>query len=337
MPGGGGFGWAPGEFTDDTQMTIVLARHLRGHVGGIDQAALAGEFAHWARDAADVGNQTRSVLGAVGRGVDWRTAARALPLDAAGNGSLSPATVHKYLVILRQALAEAVVSRRVPSNPGDGMAGLAVNATTERRALTQNEIAALVRAAGGTRFDVAIRLAIVTGMRESEILGLRWADVDLDGRRLTVRRALSYAYGKMAFKEPKSARSWRTIELSATTVAMLREHRTRQAEHRLHVGPVWQEHDLVLPSGEGKPWLPRDFYRDYRTIVDATSIEEPESVTFHVLRHTAATQWIRAGVDILTVSRRLGHASAAFTMDVYGHLLAGQQRHAAEVFDHLLG
>jgi len=87
MPGGGGFNWAPGEFTDDTQMALVLARHLRD-VGAVDPDRLAPAFAEWAKDAADVGIQTRRVLGAVTSGADWREAAAALPPTAEGNGSL---------------------------------------------------------------------------------------------------------------------------------------------------------------------------------------------------------------------------------------------------------
>ena len=88
MPGGGAFHWAPGEFTDDTQMALVLARHLRAHQGSIDQDLLARDFAAWTESAADVGNQTRSVLSQVKRGVGWRTATGILHPNAAGNGSL---------------------------------------------------------------------------------------------------------------------------------------------------------------------------------------------------------------------------------------------------------
>lgn len=88
LPGGGSFGWAPGEFTDDTQMALVLASHLRARGGQLDQDALAHEFARWAQNAADVGNQTRAVLGAVTRGERWQDAVRSLAPDAEGNGSL---------------------------------------------------------------------------------------------------------------------------------------------------------------------------------------------------------------------------------------------------------
>jgi ADP-ribosyl-[dinitrogen reductase] hydrolase len=88
MPGGGAFDWAPGEFTDDTQMALVLARHLRAHQGRIAPQVLAEQFADWASDAADVGNQTRRVLNAVRAGAPWEEAVAVLAPDAAGNGSL---------------------------------------------------------------------------------------------------------------------------------------------------------------------------------------------------------------------------------------------------------
>ena len=93
---------------------------------------------------------------------------------------------------------------------------------------------------------------------------------------------------------------------------------------------------MVFPSSIGTPWVRRAFYRDYKMLVNESGIAAPQSVKWHTLRHTAASQWIKAGVDIFTVSRRLGHSSAAFTMDRYGHLLKGQQRQAAEALDHLL-
>jgi integrase len=105
---------------------------------------------------------------------------------------------------------------------------------------------------------------------------------------------------------------------------------------RLLLGPLWNENGLMFPATDGKPWLPRVFYRGYRSVVGATAIVEPHRVDFHCLRHTAASQWIRHGVDVFTVSRRLGHASASFTMDVYSHLLKGQQQAAASALDHLL-
>lgn len=110
----------------------------------------------------------------------------------------------------------------------------------------------------------------------------------------------------------------------------------RQLERRREFGAVWQEHDLVFPSTIGTPWFRRTFYRDYKKVVDKSVLRDPNTVHWHTLRHTAASEWIRHGVDVFTVSRRLGHASAAFTMHTYGHLLKGQQLTAAEALDNVL-
>ena len=102
------------------------------------------------------------------------------------------------------------------------------------------------------------------------------------------------------------------------------------------LGPVWQETGPVFPSTIGTPWLSRVLYRGYRALLERSGIGDVGTVNWHTLRHTAATQWLRHGVDVFSVSRRLGHSSASFTMDVYAHLLKGQQRQAAEALDYLL-
>lgn len=245
-----------------------------------------------------------------------------------GDGStsaepLQPATVYKHMVVLRQSLAEAVRHNLISRNPTDAVARPSVTRRTEQRALTEDEIRDLVETATGTRFDVPVRLTLATGLRQSELLKLRWADVELQQAAINVAGT-------------KTANSRRRIELSARMVEVLRSHRQEQRKRRLRLGASWTESGLVFPSSRGTPWNRYAFYRDYKALLRKADIEDPASVTWHTLRHTAASQWIRHGADIFTVSRRLGHASAAFTMDVYAHLLRGQQRVAAEALDHLL-
>jgi len=249
---------------------------------------------------------------------------------------LSGSTVHKHFVVLRQALADALKVGLIVRNPIDAVSAPSVKVRDERRALSEDEIGGLLSAAADTRFDAAIRVTLATGLRQGELLALRWEDVDLEGATLRVCRTLSYVDGKTVFSNPKTANSRRSVELSEATVQALRSHRVKQAEHRLRLGSIWREHGLVFPSLIGTPWIGRDFYRSYRPVVDASGIADPASVNWHTLRHTAATQWLAHGADVFSVSRRLGHASASFTMDVYAHLLKGQQRQAAEALDDLL-
>ncbi|HUF54307.1 MAG TPA: site-specific integrase, partial [Dehalococcoidia bacterium] len=185
-------------------------------------------------------------------------------------------------------------------------------------------------------YDVPIRLTLATGLRQGELLGLEWEDVDLDQRLLLVQRTMTYVAGQVIFGPPKTERSRRTIELSAAIAERLRAHRTAQTSCRLMLGPAWQDYDMVFPSSIGTPWLSRPFYRGYRKVLERSGIASLDTVNWHSLRHTAATQWLRLGVDVFSVSRRLGHSSASFTMDVYAHMLTGQQRQAAEALDHLL-
>ncbi|MCC6387465.1 MAG: site-specific integrase [Dehalococcoidia bacterium] len=269
--------------------------------------------------------------------------------ESTAKGPLAGSTVHKHMVVLREALDDALRAGLIPVNPIQAVRAPSVRAAAEQRALSEAEITTLLAEAKGTRYDVPIRTALASGMREGELLGARWEDFDPDAAILCVRQTLVYVRGKVSFKEPKSENSRRTLELSAGTVRLLRAHRAAQKECRLALGAAWQDHGLIFPSTIGTPWLPRAFFRGYRAIVAAaaspretdeaegrTPLADPKSVDFHCLRHTAGSQWILHGVDIFTVSRRLGHASAAFTMNVYGHLLKGQQKTAAEALDHLL-
>ena len=175
-------------------------------------------------------------------------------------------------------------------------------------------------------------------MRASQnLLGATWDVIDLERRAFLVIWTLQIVEGEFQMLPPKTERSRRTIELSARTLARLRRRRAVQNAARLELGTAWDDHNLVFPNGRGRYGHRAVFYKGFRRLLDASKIARSGEVNFHSLRHTAASQWILAGVDLLTVSRRLGHASASFTMDVYGHLLSGQQGPAAEALDHLIG
>ena len=251
---------------------------------------------------------------------------------------LAPATVNKQLGLLRQGLDAAVSVRLILRNPATAVRGPSLaGATVERRALDEDEVADLLKVAEGSSCDVPIRVALATGIRQSELIGLIWSSVDLEGQTLLVHRTVQHLKGEYRVLRPKSQRGHRTIELSRTTVALLRQHRAKQNAIRLQLGAAWHDLDLVFPMADGRPRYRRVLLQDFRRLMTASSIEQPETVNWHSLRHSAASLWIKAGIDIFTVSRRLGHSSATFTMDVYGHLLKGQQRAAAEALDHLLG
>ena len=248
--------------------------------------------------------------------------------------------LHRY-TLLNRALADAVLKNLIAVNPCDRVERPKKGQSVEKRALTEDEIHALLTAAhsfrGAARLELPIAVLVTTGLRIGEFLALRWSDVDLGAGQFTVRRtARTYSGRGTVYSDPKTAHGRRTIELSAKIIDLLQRHRVKQHEERLQLGPIWTNNDLVFPSRVGTPWDAKNFYRDYRALVDTRSgIAQPNEINVHTLRHTAATIWIKAGVEIFTVSRRRGHSDAAFTMNRYGHLVPGMQGTAAQALDHL--
>lgn len=201
---------------------------------------------------------------------------------------------------------------------------------TEAAVLQLAEIPQMFDAVRGRRlyYPIAV-VALGTGMRRGELCALRWQDVNLDAARLRVERSLEQTRRSgLRFKEPKSKRSRRTISLSPTVVAELRKHWADQQEQRLALGLGGSSPDgLVFADWDGSPLAPDRLTDNFSYAMAAAGLPH---VTLHSLRHTHASQLIRSGVDILTVSRRLGHANATVTLNTYGHLITTEDK-AAEI------
>jgi integrase len=183
--------------------------------------------------------------------------------------------------------------------------------------------------------DIPILTGLCTGLRRGELLAIRWTDLDLDNERLTINQSLSQTReGGWFFKSPKNKSSRRTITLPAALVAALREHRDRQQRNKDLFGPDYPKHDLVIPLPAGAPWPPdrfTDAYVAFARRVGAAGIR------FHDLRHTHASELLSAGTPVKTVSKRLGHANATVTMNIYAHLLSGDDERAAKLVQKTLG
>jgi integrase len=185
-------------------------------------------------------------------------------------------------------------------------------------------------------FYLIAALALATGMRRNEILALRWQDVDLDAGRLRVELSLeeTVAYG-IRFKAPKTRNGRRTISLPAHVVAELRTHWRKQQEERLAIGLGKAPPDSqVLATFEGKPQSPNVITKGWPRAMAAVGMS---GVTLHSLRHTHASMLIASGMDVLTISRRLGHGSPTITLRVYGHLIHGADDRAAQIIDAAFG
>lgn len=260
------------------------------------------------------------------------------PLDverllAARRDTVSPARLVKIHAVLRAALADAERRDLVPRNVARAVRAPAL-AEEERRALTVEEGRRLLVVVEGDRFEAVVVLGLLLGLRRGEILGLRWADVDLDGRTVRVRRALQRIDGALRLVETKTKSSRRPVPMPALAVRALTRRKAAQAAEQLAAGRHWQSTGLVFTTSISTPVEPRNVSRWFdqlRTREDLTWLR------LHDLRHGCATFLLAHGVDPRTVMEILGHTTIRQTMDRYAHALPERLRAAADAMDEAFG
>lgn len=246
--------------------------------------------------------------------------------------TLSARTVRHIFTTLN-TLNRAKRQRLIAVNPCE----LTEAPTVEReeiKSLGVPQATALLRAFEGTPLDAAIVTALGTGLRRGELLALRWRDIDLDVPALTVNRAIERDGGSSRFKDPKTKRSRRTINLPVFVAERLRRHRVEQAERFLGDGLGRPNADTLVFERGGEAWIPNSFTTFFwRTLHDAGL----PHCRLHDLRHSFASMALEAGVDLKTVSSALGHSTITTTADVYAHLTSSLMRDAAAKIDAAIG
>ena len=253
-------------------------------------------------------------------------------LKAKRDAGLSPRRVHHIRAVLRTALNQALRWGLVTRNA----AALVEPPRLDPREvipLTAAEARDRLAAAEGDRLAAVFRVALTLGMRQGEVLGLKWDDVDLDGRKLKVRRAVQRIDGKLIVKEPKSTKSRRTLTLPPSLVTSLREHKVRQLEERLLAGERWQDRGFVFATRTGGPLDPRNVIRSWHRVQEAHGLERRN---FHSTRHTAASLMLAEGVPIKVVQEILGHSLLSTTADIYGHLFPEAFDEAADAMERVI-
>jgi integrase len=251
----------------------------------------------------------------------WHTALR--------NGGLAARTIGHANRVLSGALRDAERDGTVTKNVAR-LQGAPKVAETEM--VIVRDIAGLVAKLRGERLYVPAMLALFTGMRLGEVLALRWDRIVFDTKVIQVREALesTTAHG-VRFKPPKSKAGRRDITLPEILVEALREHRKAMLEMRVRLGAgKLPDNALLFANLEGEPLQPSNVSSDWGDL--AERIGEP-GVTFHGLRHTHASQLIASGVDIVTISKRLGHARPSVTLAVYAHMFHTDDSKAAAAID----
>jgi integrase len=273
-----------------------------------------------------LGNKTLQKLGPADLAAFYATLARQ---------GLAPGTIRLVHVVLRKALGQAKIWGIIRDNPAE-FAKPPKAPDQETSMLQPDEAAALLERLRGKRLYLIASLALGTGLRRNEMLALRWEDVDLNAGRLTIERSLEQTatYG-IRVKGPKTKHGRRTISLPGHLVAELGHHWREQQEQRLGTGLGKASQSApVFSRADGGHLSPDAITKAWRVAMAAIGIPR---VTLHSLRHTHASMLIASGVDILTISRRLGHGSPTITLGVYGHLIHGADDRAAQIMDAAFG
>ncbi len=240
----------------------------------------------------------------------------------------SPKTIRHVHNVLSSALKQAVKWKMLMHNPCD-LCDLPRQIKTEMKYFTPDEANLFLETAASDKFYALFYLAIETGMRPSEILGLKWKDIDFEQRKLSVKRAVvEKKGGGFDFAELKTSRSRRSIPLSNSLIVILKDYRRNQLEERMKRGAKYQNLDSIFASEAGTPIMHRNLLRrHFKPILEKAGLPE---IRLYDLRHTTATLLLSAGQNPKVVSERLGHASIVLTLDTYSHVLPTMQRDATD-------
>lgn len=240
---------------------------------------------------------------------------------------LSPASVRLAYKVLHMALEKAVKLGYMPKNPAAG-SELPKLDQKEIQPLDDQQVALLLKTAKGGDMEYLITVALFTGCRLSELLGLTWDTVDFKQGTITINKQLARPEhrGATPFLTPKNGKS-RTITPAPTVITILKNQKRRQMKQQLKGGPLWDnQYHMVFTTEIGEPLDQWKAEKGFSAVLDVAGLS---GVRFHDLRHTYAVNAIRAGDDIKTIQGNLGHASAAFTLDRYGHFTERMKQDSA--------
>ena len=245
-------------------------------------------------------------------------------------------SVRIFRAVLRRALRQAEREGLVARNVAALSAAPRVR-SDEGRALSVAQAQGLLAEVRGTRHEALMTVVLAFGLRRGEALGLHWSALEWETatlkvthgvKRVQVRTAGSERRTRLVVGELKTPRSRRTLFLTPQIVELLRRHRVRQAEDRIAVGEAWEDYGLIFPSRIGTPLDPDNVSHVFSRICRRAGLGHWH---LHELRHSGASLMLAQGTDLYVVSEVLGHSSVAITKDVYGHLVEGQKRAAAQL------
>ncbi len=255
---------------------------------------------------------------------------------------LKPSTVAMLHAVLHRALRDAVNDGDLASNKCDQVKPPRIE-REEMRTLSEDQVKVLLEQVEGDRLEALYVLALTTGMRQGELLGLRWQDIDFAAGTLTIHVAAQSQklpgedgkeHYRMVWTTPKTASSRRTIGLLKPALEALKAHQLRQRREKLEAGTYWEGRNLVFCSHTGSFLLHNNVLTHFKRHLKAAKLP---SMRFHDLRHTAITLMLSRGINPLYVSKIAGHSSVKITMAVYGHVTVQMEQHAKEIMERVFG
>jgi integrase len=254
------------------------------------------------------------------------------------DAGLSARTAGHAHTLLKQALKQAVADGLIPRNPADAVRPPKAT-KKDIRPLTPQQVRRLLTEARGDLFEALYVVAVTAGLRQGELLGLMWEDVDLEYGVLQVRRtlqALGFPKGAPAtLTEPKTPRSRRSIRFTTLAMEALKKHRKRQKQEQAAARDAWKDWGLVFPTQVGTPVNYANLnHRSFKPLLKRAGLPP---IRFHDLRHTCATLLLSRNVHPKIVSEMLGHSNISITLDTYSHVIPGLGDVAAGAMDDVLG
>jgi len=246
---------------------------------------------------------------------------------------LSHRTIRYIHVTLHKALQDAVRLGIIMRNPADAVKPPRVQ-YHEMHTMNESDIHIFLEFAKSTPYYALFYVALFTGMRRSELLALRWSDVDLLLCQLSVTRALHQLQGgNLVFRQPKTAKGRRLISLSPSTAIVLGKHREQQEQMKQNIGSTLTDNDLVFCHEDGSSLLPNSVSHAWTKLANRAGLK---GIRLHDARHTHASLMLKQGIHPKIVQERLGHASIQVTLDTYSHVAPGLQQAAANRFDDIV-
>jgi integrase len=241
--------------------------------------------------------------------------------------------IRKMHQLLHQAFNQAVKWKKIAYNPAAEADPPSIK-KEEMKIWALNELQKFLNECKNERNYITFVLAVYTGMRRGEILGLKWSDIDFDKKIIHVNRSLAYVPNKgYVLTTPKTKNAKRQIPISDHVIKELLIHKTNQEEWKQRLGTAYEDNNLVICTEMGTVQDPRNISRVMSRLCELSRVTP---IRFHDIRHTHASILISSGVDIVKVSARLGHANPKITLEIYAHLLPNIQDDVAEIFENEL-